>query len=175
MLILSLIKHLDRQAGMLDSLSDWRALKCKGMRKAQWLQVREQFLSNLRSEAYWRGSNLPQRVSSHAVLTDEGSHMFFLAVRTWQKSPERMLLTTGEGRPWRKALLAQQNDRLCCIISTWIRSSVENLCFFLFWWDQVQFEKFLYDRISWPPHTPVASHSGHFLNIINLCPYIYSQ
>lgn len=52
------------------------------IREAQWLQVREQFLFNLRSEAYWRGSNLPPRVSSHAVLTDEGSHMFFLSVRT---------------------------------------------------------------------------------------------
>lgn len=115
---------------ILSFILEWHAftLKIKDIREAQWLQVREQFLFNLWSEAYWRGSNLPPRVSSHAALTDEGSHMFFLSIRTWQKSPERMLLT-GEERPQEKGLTTQQYDQFGCIISKWIFSLEEEWCF----------------------------------------------
>lgn len=43
------------------------------------------FLFNLRFDDCWKGSNQPPRDFSHAALTDEGSHMFFLAVSAWRK------------------------------------------------------------------------------------------
>lgn len=99
------------------------SLRHEDIREAQWLQVRKQFLFNLRFEDCWRGSNWPPRDSSQATLTDEGI-FFFPVCQHLTETPKRMLLTTGEGRPRRITLLAQQNDQFDCIISTWICSLV---------------------------------------------------
>lgn len=56
------------------------ASSVQGAGESQHLRVRRHFLFNLQFEDCWKGSERPRRASSHAASTDDGSHMFFLAV-----------------------------------------------------------------------------------------------